>query len=56
MHPVLLAAIIWLSAIVLICFLNYKFHHRTEKINTIEDDPNFWDNSRMYDDLFLNQN
>ena len=56
MHPFLLAFIVWTVAVSIILIANYIHHKNHSKIHTIEDDQEFWDNSLMYDDLFLNQN
>jgi len=56
MHPLLIVAIIWIVAVSLIVLANYLHHKNHKQLHSLEDDQEFWDNSRMYDDLFLNQN
>ena len=56
MHPLFIVVLIWTSAVSLIIFANYLHHKAHKQIHSIEDDQEFWDNSPMYDDLFLNQN
>jgi len=55
----ILAALLILAAFAALLFMgNYRFHKMNEKIHLHEDHPerNFWDNSRMHEDIFLNQN
>ena len=56
MHPVLSAFIIWSVAVTAIIYANYIHHKRRKKVTTFQDspDPEFWDNSALYNDPFLN--
>ena len=51
-----------ISVIILLASLlfmgNYRFHKLNEKVTLFEDGPDreYWDNSRMHEDIFLNQN
>jgi len=55
----ILAALLILAGLASCLFMaNYRFHKLNEKSHLHEDHPekNFWDNSRMHEDIFLNQN